>query len=204
MQKFTIFTIIFSFAVILVMAELIINDYLETQTSGYQNLQTSAINNKVFEKDDEKIEPEKEEKKQIVWTINDGLFAEAGISNVNAKKVDFNEKLFQLIDLVGVNNETSAKFNVFYNDSFAITINEFKMDSESGAIELYDFINREANNKAGIAINEDNSFGDASFYINNRDKKDAASLVVKIRNQIFAFEYKHSYHPMVKKVLEIM
>jgi len=147
MQKFTIFTIIFSFAVILVMAELIINDYLETQTSGYQNLQTSAINNKVFEKDDEKIEPEKEEKKQIVWTINDGLFAEAGISNVNAKKVDFNEKLFQLIDLVGVNNETSAKFNVFYNDSFAITINEFKMDSESGAIELYDFINREANKK---------------------------------------------------------
>ncbi len=199
MQKFTIFTIIFSLAVILVMAELVINDYLESE----KNLQTNVI--KEIEGVDEKSDSSNIDEEQANFKIIDeALLREAGFKDVSFKKVAFSGKIFQLLALPGINNDKVNKLNIFQGQNFAATLYQIALNSSEASDELYDYIRNNLTNKPNLAINETNQFGENSFYINNTNKKKIAFLVVMIGSELYGFEYAHQYHPIIKSLISLL
>lgn len=205
MQKFTIFTIIFSVAITLVMAELIINDYLESKNPPANSAQTTVLNTQVFEdKNDESNLNPKEKKSVSKFHLTEEILKNAGFEELNLKTPPFSGKLFQMIELAGIDNESVAKLNIFQGQEYTATVYEIPMDDLSGASELYEFIKEDAKNKPQIAVNETNSFLEGSFYINNSKKSKIAFLISKKANNIFAFEYAHRFHPLIKQTISLL
>jgi len=225
MNKFTIFTVILAVSVITVTVDLVLRDYFgkEEQTSILREESIPARDTDYTANDDEvknepeiksepvpsepEIVPEKSISSEIIpqpkSLINEKLVNDAGFIG-ELKEQQFSGRVFQLLDITKNPVESVNLYQVSANDSPLVSITEIALKDEIRALQLYILLQNKTKTYIDLTLNETNAYGDRSFYINHAKKPDEAFLTVKIGKTLYSFAYVKSYHPQVKKLIELL
>ncbi|MBI4995221.1 hypothetical protein HZC21_06345 [Candidatus Peregrinibacteria bacterium] len=220
MNKFTIFTVILAVSVITVTADLALRDYFS------KNEQVSVLteDEKIPQEDvdytyyteDKKPEPQPELKPQpepqpisseIIpqpkSLINENLINSAGFIGQFSEK-QFTGKIFQLLDITKNPVDAVYEYQIKENGSPIVVVDEIALRDEIRALQLYYLLQNKTKTYIDLSLNETNSYGDRSFYINHAKKPDEAFLTVKIGSRLYLFAYVKSYHTQIKALIQLL
>lgn len=137
--------------------------------------------------------------------INFSFINQVGFQNVTLQMVPFNGILMEKIDMRDFLSVPVVKQNLLEdNKSVVAEFNEFHAGSSILANEIYLLVKEKANSAIDTGINENNDFGEKSFYINYSDKKNSAFLVVKISESVYALRYEKALHSYIKTLLQLL
>jgi len=113
--------------------------------------------------------------------------------------------VFQTISFADQGDATTYQYNLFDGENFIGSVYEFRYPTETGSFQGYLSLRERAATLADVGeLNEANNYGDASFYFNHFSKTKTVHLVMKSRNNIYAFEYAYKHHDQMKNVFELM
>ena len=232
MNKFTIFTIILSVSVIIVIADLALRDYFS------QNSQTSVINEEISPviadtEDQHKsaadkisVAPDIESAAPAVAPASVASVSSASVSSAPASVVpassvtpaiiseagfngtfveqQFNGKVFQLLDITKIPVDGISFYEISQDGVSIASITEIMLRDEIRALQLYVLLQNKTKPYIDLSLNETNAYGDRSFYVNHAKKPEEAFLTVKIGSRIYAFAYVKYFHPQLKKLVKIL
>ena len=236
MHKFTIFTIIFSIMVILVMADLVINDYLGRDLSQETIADTSTV---AMETPVLPIEatPDSESRGDeegavilVEDTTPDAIFDKAEEPTLPTPSTSsqgmITSELVASFDLLEPRVETSVydgllygfwqmtddfleftvlEHNIFDGTNFVATVYEVQGENEIQAFAAYEAFRQLASTSSLGTFNENNQYGDASFYFNHSTKMNTVYLVTRKGPGVYAFQYGHEvHHPFVRPLIEAL
>lgn len=234
MNKFTIFTIILSVSVIVVVADLSLRDYYEASGgrasvfgSGEEVspviLDTGDSGNDENETEDNSAnEPlSAPAQERSVSTDQNTQSQTTQIlpppsSRITANIIreagysgvltekPFNGKVFQLLDITRIPVDGVAFYDVLENGVGITSITEIVLRDEIRALQMYILLQNKTKTYIDLSLNETNAYGDRSFYINHARKPDEAFLTVKIGRSIYAFAYVKTYHSQIKKLIQLL
>jgi hypothetical protein len=95
--------------------------------------------------------------------------------------------------------------NLLQNNRTKIaTFYEFQAGDAALANEVYLYLRDKSKSLMGATINETNSFGTASFYVNSLTEKANTFLVVKLKENVYALAYLKEYHPLIKQLIPLL
>ena len=223
MKKLTIFTMILAACVITVTMDLAARDYFDGKQS-----QTSVISSTDEPKVVIPVAPEVKEGTTITpisevistdqsiaevvpvvtapvsqSTVTQEIVTQAGFDG-DFKEEHFNGKVFQLLDITK-NPVDGISFYEISQDSVTIaSVTEIELKDEIRALQLYVLLQNKTKPYIDLSLNETNAYGDRSFYINHGKKPDEAFLTVKIGRRLYAFAYVKTYHPQIKRLIQLL
>ncbi len=222
MHKFTLFTIGLSVVVILVVAEVVVNDYLGEDFAQKETVEEVAVEveepltDVVAEegveapldseiRGDEIESPVVEEEQgapQSVALITTELLASVGVLEPKVETAAFQGLVFGLFDV----KEEFAGFTVlehklFDGSNFIGMVYEISTENELQTFGAYETLRQKAQGSSLGTVNENNDYGEASFYFNHSTKTSTVFLVVQKAGHAYAFQYSPSYHRAVVKPL---
>lgn len=211
MQKFTVFSVLLSFTVILIIGDMVLHDYLDADQfeQSVESLE-SEINELQGEPEaTDGIEGEASIDEDVTLseentnpTITTELLASSGFGNPVLKEAIFSGYIFQFINFADQLGATTYQWNFFENEAYKASVYEIKYDTETGSFQGYLNLRKRAGELTQIGtVNETNSYGDASFYFNHKTKTKTVHLVIKRGRTIYAFEYPYSIHDRMKALL---
>jgi hypothetical protein len=196
--------------IMVIVAEMLVNDYVETPKSLKQ-LQANVL--QTMEVADPTGGTESKTKPNMddvrpdpnLSYLSFGLVQSAGFEDTALQRVPFNGILFETIDLRDFKSVDVITNNFLEHNRTQIgTINEFHAQSRDLADEIYNFLKEKSGKLIGASINETNTFGDRSFYLNFLELKDNAFLVVKQGENVYALTYKKGEHSNVQTLLKLL
>ena len=130
---------------------------------------------------------------------------EAGFKNAKIVKTNFSKRIFQLIDVSDVFNSDNGEFNISDdNGNIYVVITEMRFQTELEAEDFYNLLKKRAAGLPGLTINENNQFGNASFFINDPKRIGNAFLVVRIGNYAYSYTYPKVNHEFIKKLIILL
>jgi len=202
MSKFTLFTLFLSATIVVIVAELLVNEYVKYP--GLQKQVTASVFNastapaapaSALPADDTKTGA-------TIGTITFSLINDAGFKDISLQRVPFNGILFEIIDLRDFNSVPIVTQNLLQNNRIKVgTFYEFAAGSRLLSREIYQLLKDKAGKLIGASVNETNSFGDGSFFVNPVDHPDSVFLVVKSGDSVYSLAYLKDLHPQVKNLL---
>jgi len=202
MNKFTIFTLFLSSIIVVIVAEILVNEYLHNpyslenaasvlqaqqnttgsggQTSGTQQaVQTGSLSNELIQK--------------------------SGLGNYTLQSVPFGGKLLDRISLENLNLITTYEWHLLKNGVARVaSFYEFNPGSASSAAEFYILLKQKCSAEIGVLLNETNGFGDGSFYLNYFEFPEKVFVVFRKDDKVFAFTYGKELHPAVTKLISLL
>ncbi|MFA6528531.1 MAG: hypothetical protein WCT46_03240 [Candidatus Gracilibacteria bacterium] len=203
MQKFTVFTIIFSAIVIVTVSELVVHDYFDRHSGEVaeveevvevgevngENIQASII--------DIPSEPE-------ITSILSGLdYTAFGFVEGSAlKDKNFPEKVFQFLEFD--NNDSEGMYwEMFADVQYEGGLYEIICGNPTAAFTVYTDLKASALSQEGSGtINEVNNYGLASFYFNDNIKSSTVFLVILGEDRVYAFSYPSEMHERFKGIAD--
>ncbi|MFA5792313.1 MAG: hypothetical protein WC897_00385 [Candidatus Gracilibacteria bacterium] len=220
MQRFTLFSLILSVAVILIISDTVFHDYLNrngdlpapdstgedvsevvemptasepTETLLESNLDTVETNDAV------------ELQSEIEPLTDTGLFLLSGFATPVLKETTFSGLVFQFIPFSSSGEDTVFQWNLFDGENYVGSVYEIKYSTDTSAFQGYLTLRDSASSITELGeMNEVNNYGDASFYFNHKTKIKTVHVVMRSGKDIFAFEYAQSFHENMKKVFDIL
>lgn len=227
MNKFTIFTIILVVSVVTVAVDLAARDYLAK--NGQANVMGEEISPVIANSDsssenhessDQNVEVEKPTPEiqipppvtsdsvanvvpQPSATVNQEKIKSAGFTGVLTEK-HFNGKVYELLDITKIAVDAIGFYELVQDGGPIASITEIALKDEIRALQMYVLLQNKTKTYIDLSLNETNAYGDRSFYINHSKKPDEAFLTVKIGRMIYAFAYVKTYHPEVKKLIQLL
>ena len=211
MQKFTVFSILLSLAVILGIADIIFNDYLNGEASvtpvveeDYLPIEEEVIEEEIIEEENGGEEVDLSEDQAFLEpNLGLELFEESGFSSPVLKDTIFSGLVFQFISFSDQKDATIYQWNLFDGEQYIGSIYEIRYDTETGSFQGYLSLRERAGGLANLGtVNEVNNYGDASFYFNHKTKVKTIHLVFRSGASIYAFEYSQSAHDKMKKAFD--
>jgi hypothetical protein len=219
MQKFTIFSVFFSVILLILVAELFSNDYFNKNenlgASIFGSTDTSSDPTKslvddfkgvVRDKADEildenlpKVNPLSGKKH-----LTNDFLTQAGFNNPNIETDVFNGKIFDFINLSDVGITDVIKGKIYEKADLSGVYFEIRLDNISTAKEAYTLIMEKAKSDIEVNVNETNSYGESSFYINPTKATDQVYLVIRVRNYVYGFNYPKSNHQKFVELIKIL
>lgn len=226
MHKFTIFTILLSIIVIFVVTELVLNDYMSDDFAK----QESQIEEQVTEetpvtteepvitddteiRGDEETAPATEEESIPTFAahLTQDIATQAGASQ-ETPMVDIIVTTSPYDGLVYGFWDTSTEFadltilthKLFDGATYLGTIYEIQPSSAIDLFTTYETLKTIAKDSATGTLNENNSYGQASFYFNHATKTNTVFLVVRQNEVIYALEYSHDSHPFMRTLIGLL
>ncbi|MBP7670757.1 hypothetical protein KA119_00495 [Candidatus Gracilibacteria bacterium] len=240
MQKFTAFTVLLTIVVVVVVGEIVANDYLPKEEEDLSNLEldlpqgidlTNTLATNVLASGDLGNEIKREEDKELVAEV-DGLvdFEESAVSGLveeelvvaanpylreeqirsagfltayiegEAKPAEM-FKSVKISDLRGV----EMSLNLIRNESEMLAkVYIFRPSVTTEVGTVYDLLKERAAAGLNAEVNENNEFGEASFYMNDGTRATTAFLVTRIGGVIYGFSYPKAYHAQVKNLIQLI
>jgi len=211
MQKFTVFSILLSLAVILGIADIIFNDYLNGEASvtpvveeDYLPIEEEVIEEEIIEEENGSEEVDLSEDQAFLEpNLGLELFEESGFSSPVLKDTIFSGLVFQFISFSDQKDATIYQWNLFDGEQYIGSIYEIRYATETGSFQGYLSLRERAGGLANLGtVNEVNNYGDASFYFNHKTKVKTIHLVFRSGASIYAFEYSQSAHDKMKKAFD--
>lgn len=215
MSKSNLFTLFLAGVLVVIGSELLVDEYLKTPTP--QNLKAEVL--EVEKNTDEMIEKKSEETQESDQYVTQAniekseespkitfeLVTKSGFSQATLQRTLFDGWLFDSIDLQGALSSQVLAQNLLKNNTIKVgTFYEIRTQSDNVSKEIYALIKQKASSQAGALVNETNSFGNGSFYINYLDNSSRAFLVVKKGQYVYALTYVKDYHPFVSKLIQLL
>ena len=132
--------------------------------------------------------------------ITPELLAKVGIKDGKVKTSSADKPFLQAITFEK-NIKTGLKVvNIFDFEEYLGTIYALHFGTIEDSKKFYSDLKTESLALSGADIRETNTFGDASFYLNQEGKTKTAFSVVRIGADIYGFEYPHSSHQIFKDI----
>lgn len=220
MSKFSIFTSFLAVILVIIVAELMVNEYLtypELDTEIMANVLDESegvsdeipaeeiITGKMDVASDSGDEGSGADEQNIVPIINFALLGDAGSTGLTLQRVPFNGILFESLDLRDFKSVPVIKQNLLQNNRKEIgTAYEFRGDSKLIAKEIYLLLKDNAFRLANAGINETNSYGDGSFFVNYEERPTTAFLVVKLGSNVYALSYQKDFHTFIENIIALL
>lgn len=234
MSKSTLFTLFLAGILVVVVAELLADEYVkipqtieadtlqQEDTSGVLPPPTPKIDtsspaseaeNPIEEKQPTSSEnsatvlnpPPPSSHTHDVPTINLELLTKAGFENVSLQRVLFQGNFLGLFDINDIASVPVIEQNALKNNAAPIAIFfEFSLQDEGTADELYQLLEQKAKGQLGVTVNETNSFRGHSFYINVLEHPEHVFLVVRTKKNVYALTYQKEYHASVTQLLQLL
>ncbi len=216
MQKFTVFSIILSFSLILMIGDLVFHDYLnrdgaedvviEEETLMEEAPATEPELSEATEPEESPVLQSEEETIVIPETaISDSLFTQAGFLDPILKDTIFSGLVFQFISFSDQTDAFVYQWNLFDGESYVGSIYEMVYPTETGSFQGYLALRERATALTDLGtVNEVNNYGEASFYFNHKTKTKTVHLIIRKGAKIFAFEYGQASHETMKKVFGLL
>lgn len=200
MSKFTLFTLFLSATIVVIVAELLVNEYI--RYPGLQKQVTASVFHAPAVTSTQEETAGTDVPDAVMGNVSFTLINEAGFKEISLQRVPFNGILFELIDLRDFNSVPIVTQNLLKNNRIKVgTIYEFAAGSRLLSREIYQLLKDKAGKIIGSSLNETNSFGDGSFYLNPVEHPDSAFLVVKSGDSVYALAYLKDYHAQVSNLL---
>lgn len=194
MNKFTLFTLFLSSIIVVIVAEIMVNEYLRTPYSleaaanifqAQQTVQSTGTGTT--------------QAKQAVavssGSLSPALLQKAGFQNYTFQSVPYAGKLLDRIAFADLNFIPTFESHLMKNQVARVaSFYEFNPGSLQSAKEVYDLIKQKCTGEIGVILNETNSFGEASFYVNYFEFPEKVFLVFRKGTKVFAFTYNKELH----------
>ncbi|MEK7529034.1 MAG: hypothetical protein AAB592_04670, partial [Patescibacteria group bacterium] len=117
----------------------------------------------------------------------------------------FDGKVFQLFDVSSIAKKSASYFQA--NDSQDKPTGVFletSFEDEISAQQFYEFLKNKTRVYLDLSVNESNSFGSRSFYVNHVKKPNEAFLVVREGKYVYAYAYQKAYHSRIKTLISLL
>jgi len=208
MQKFTVFSIILSLAVVLAVADVLFHDYLNTTTvqtpvATEEPLTLPSTSPTTTPSDDSDSTVELQEVAGSSLTVE--LFQEAGFVSPTLKNTPFSGLVFQFLPFSDQAEADVFQSNLFDGPTYVGTVYEIHYSTDTGGFQGYLTLRDEANGLTAVGTtNEANNYGDASFYFNHKTKVKTVHLLIRSGSTLYGFEYAQSSHEKMKNVFDIL
>jgi hypothetical protein len=125
--------------------------------------------------------------------INAELLRKVGFSNFFLQKKPFEKVVFDEFDFSELSSIEVEFYQVmerlFGNEKEILEIFHFPAADAAMTGEIYNLLKEKFKSELGVTINETNSFGLASFYINFGEQRENVFLVVKLKEGVYALSY---------------
>ncbi len=210
MQKFTVFSIILSMTLLLVLGDLVVHDYLKAGAETIPVLEkaadtgsTSVLNTLI---PDETVEEVVELPViEVEASLQADTFASAGFSSPILKEAIYSGLIFQFIPFSEADNATVQQSHLFNGEEFVGTVYEVAYPTETASFQGYLTLRERSKSLAHLgSIYEANTSGDSSFYFNHDAKTKTVHLIMRSGNTVYAFEYAHLHHESMKNVFDLI
>jgi len=195
MSKFSLFTLFLSATIIVIVAELIVNEYVPSQLSA-NVMQPSAPGTQA----DSQAGATQDAPGESAITY--AALTQAGFKNFSLQRVPFNGILFESIDLRDFKSVKVTVNNLLENNRKRVaTFYEFQAESGILAKEVYQYLREKCGKLIGASLNETGSFRESSFYVNYIERTDTAFLVVNAGENVYALTYLKDLHSFVSNLI---
>lgn len=203
MQKLTIFSVLLSISVILIVGDIVFHDYLTEFEAAEETLPTEETEETTLLEESSITLTEEPDLTVLESSLSDQVLVQAGFLNPVLKDTIFSGLVFQFISFADQDEATLYQWNVFDGEQYIGSIYEIKYPTETGSFQGYLALRERAMSLTDLGtVNEVNNYGDASFYFNHKTKVKTVHLVVRTGTDIYGFEYGQSYHEKMKNVFD--
>lgn len=128
-----------------------------------------------------------------------------GFENMRLERVSAEGLLFQLIDVSDIVNLSKIRFNLADGSNVYGVLTEFMFGDAGKASSFYDVLKQKGSAFApDIKLNETNTFGARSFYMNDSKRIGTAFLAVLSDNRVFTLSYPKASHEFFKKLIQLL
>jgi hypothetical protein len=213
MPKFTWITIFLSVFITVTVTEIVIHEYSakndnKGQIEATNNLQEeNTANAEATEtKAEEIVQNEQSEEETLIKSdpkITEAILTSIKIENPVIKAQEFNGKIFDFLSTT-LNKDYIIAENIFSNEAFIGMVYEFHFSSPINAEASYASLKNDVLGLDSITINENNNFGEKSFYLNNTTKQNTVYIITKTGNSIYGFKYPHTSHSAFKSLIKYL
>jgi hypothetical protein len=225
MHKFTIFTILLSVIVVFVVAELVVNDYMgddfvaEEVTEEVVDPEMRGDEEEVGEEaPDEEETPEEvsveeisveevivEEEPSFEALLTDEVLTSTTITEPVLTTAFYDGLVFGFWDTSEEFTELVVlKHKLFDGATYMGSIFEIQPGSAIDLFTAYETLRSVSEASDTGEINENNAYGDASFYFNHATKTNMVFLVVRLSDVIYSLEYSPTYHGQMRSLIEVL
>ncbi|MFO0780493.1 MAG: hypothetical protein U0519_01170 [Candidatus Gracilibacteria bacterium] len=222
MNKFTLFTLFLSSIIVVIVAEIMVNEYLRSPygldgTTSLFHAQQAAT---------QQVQPSSSQQnasgtasgaatgaststspvsQHLAGSFTAAVFMKAGIHDLTLQNIPYDGKLFGKIPFADMTLVPTYQAHLAKNGVARIAgFYEFNPGSELSAKEFFDLIKQKCGAEVGVILNETNSYGDASFYVNYFEFPDKVFLVFRKGTRIFAFNYGKELHSSITKLAGLL
>ncbi len=203
MQKFTVFSILLSISVLLILADMVAHNYLSRDDVESAALvsQDSVLS---------AAPPELTPAPEAVPTNSDAQlelahFKAAGFLKPVLKEAVFDGNMFTFITFSDQTDALIHEWNLFEGEIFVGSIYEVDYPSETGGFQGYVTLRDRALQLNNLGdVNEAGNYGDSSFYFNHKIKNKTVHLAIRKGATLYAFQYAYAYHDTMRRLFELV
>lgn len=208
MSKFTVFILFLCAVTVIVAAELLVNDYLQTpyavdsQTSVL--VDTPAAPAETTPVDTAPVEA------VVPSAVTSGLITpdmltKAGFEeSTTLEDGTFDGKVFGKIEIAELSAATFQWAQVRTPLARAGNILQIQTENKEVAADVYSLLKAKSSAQIGIIMNETNTYADGSFYDNFVDDPSRVFLVVKKGKNVYALTYLKELHNQFIQLLSLL
>lgn len=137
--------------------------------------------------------------------ITETQLVQMGFEGMRLERVSAEGLLFQLLDLSDTVNLSKVRFHLTDGKNVYGVISEFLLADTTRAKTFYQNLRQKSSLYApDVKLNETNSFGESSFYLNDSKRLGTAFLTVLSGNRVFSFSYPKASHEFFKKFIQFL
>lgn len=227
MSKFTLFTLFLSAVIVVIVAELLVDDYIKNPAKNLQaNVLNTQVQNSAPGTVNNNVAPNVTPAPQTLPVspnsivnppadssivpavdgaspkITFALVSASGFQDVTLQRSIFNGLLFEMVDIQDSLSTPVIQQHLLKNNTSRIaTFYEFPFGNKGLSGEFYLLLKQKVMANINLVVNETNGFGEGSFYVNSVEHPEWVFLVVKKGNNVYALTYLKEYHPLVMQLL---
>lgn len=212
MNKFTLFTLFLSSLIVVIVAEIMVNEYLHTPYSidgaasvfhAQQDSQSptqQAVTSNISASSGTVLSAD-----VSAESLSQGLLQKAGLSNYTLQAAKYAGKLLDRISFNDLNFIPTFESHLMKNQVVRVaSFYEFNPGSAQSAQEVYDLIKQKCTSEIGVILNETNSFGEHSFYVNYFEYPEKVFLVFRKGTRVFAVTYGKELHASMATLIGLL
>lgn len=137
--------------------------------------------------------------------ITETQLVQMGFDGMRLERASAEGLLFQLLDLSDTVNLSKVRFHLTDGKNVYGVISEFLLADATRAKTFYQNLRQKSSLYApDVKLNETNSFGESSFYLNDSKRLGTAFLTVLSGNRVYSFSYPKASHEFFKKFIQFL
>lgn len=209
MHKFTVFSIILSLSVLLILGDVLLHDYLNPANyPGNNPVEETASSDESLFAEEEGVTLTEDKSFDVVYldvALREEIFFSSGFIAPVLKETLFSGLVFQFIPFSDQTDALIYQVNLFEGENFIGSFTEMTYPSEIGSLQGYLTLLERAEELDDIGeVNPVDNHGDSSFYFNHKNKTKTVHYVMRSGSKVYAFEYGFAHHPLMKKVFDLL